>query len=81
MAVNRTGRPERVLNADHTAKLDALLANGGGGGVTIEQLTISGTFDFTTPAARKQAARELVREMNDALITYNNSIKRPGVGR
>lgn len=80
MAVNRTGRPERVLNADHTAKLDALLANGGGS-VTIEAININGTFDFTTPAARKHAAQELVREMNNALINYNDSIKRPGVGR
>lgn len=81
MAVNRTGRPERVLNADHTARLDALLAGGGGGSVTIEQININGMFDFTTPAARKHAAQELVREMNDALIRYNDSIKRPGVGR
>lgn len=31
MAINRTGAPERVLNADHTARLDALLTQGGAG--------------------------------------------------
>lgn len=81
MAVNRTGRPERVLNADHTAKLDTLLANGAGGSITIEAINISGTFDFSSAASRKAAATALVREMNNALLDYNKSIKRPGVGR
>jgi SLT domain-containing protein len=31
LAVNATGRPERILNAEHTARLDALLASGGSG--------------------------------------------------
>jgi SLT domain-containing protein len=30
LAINRSGAPERVLNADHTSKLDALLSGGGG---------------------------------------------------
>ncbi|WP_333767743.1 transglycosylase SLT domain-containing protein [Streptomyces sp. IBSBF 2435] len=79
MAVNRTGRPEAVLNPADYASFQALVQNGGG--VTIEAVNIAGSFDFTTPAARKHAAKELVREMNNELIRYNSSIKRPGVGR
>jgi phage-related protein len=73
MAVNRTGRPERILDPHHTAALDAMLAGGGAGGVTIQAINISGTFDFATPAARKAAANELAAEMNEALRLYNRS--------
>jgi SLT domain-containing protein len=78
MAVNRTGRPERVLNADHTAKLDALLTNSGGAGVTIQAVNISGTFDFSSPADRRRAANELVEEMKEALRNLDNSRQRGG---
>jgi SLT domain-containing protein len=69
MAVNRTGRPERVLDADHTARLDALLA--GGGGVTIEAVHVNGTFDFSTAADRRRAANALVVEMKEALRNFD----------
>lgn len=71
MAVNRTGRPERVLNADHTARLDALLA--GGGGVTIEAINVSGTFDFSSPADRRRAANALVVEIKEALRNFDRA--------
>lgn len=76
MAVNKTGRPERILDPHHTAALDAMLAGGGSGGITIEAININGTFDFSTPAARRQAANELVDEMNEALRTKNRSRNR-----
>lgn len=74
MAVNRTGRPERVLNADQTAKVDAMLSHAGsGGGVTIEQVNISGTFDFSSPASRKQAANAMVVELKEALRDFDRA--------
>jgi phage-related protein len=71
MAVNATGRPERVLSSQHTAQLDAMLTTGGAGGVTIENITVSGTFDFSSPASRKAAANAMVAEMKEALRLYD----------
>ncbi|MEU1443278.1 hypothetical protein, partial [Streptomyces mirabilis] len=68
MAVNATGKPERVLSADHTAKLDALL---GGAGVTIQAINVNGTFDFSSPSSRKAAANAMVAEMKEALRHYD----------
>jgi phage-related protein/SLT domain-containing protein len=73
LAVNKTGRPERVLSADHTAQLDAMLAAGSGGGVTIENITVSGTFDFSSPASRRAAANALVAEMKEAIRLYDKA--------
>jgi len=73
MSVNATGRPERVLSADHTARLDAMLASAGTGGVTIENITVSGTFDFSSPASRRAAANALVKEMKEAIRLSDRS--------
>jgi phage-related protein/phosphoribosylformylglycinamidine (FGAM) synthase PurS component len=69
LAVNKTGRPERILNPQQTAMFEQLVRTGGG--VTIENITVSGTFDFSSKAARKQAANELVAEMKEALRQYD----------
>lgn len=72
MAINATGRPERILDPQQTALFERLVATGGAaGGVTIENITVSGTFDFSSRAARKQAANELVAEMKEALRQYD----------
>jgi phage-related protein len=72
MAVNKTGRPERVLTPEQNAVFERLAAGAGAGGsVTIENITVSGTFDFSSKAARKQAANELVAEMKEALRLYD----------
>ena len=69
---NGTKRPERVLDASHTAKLDAILDRAAaGGGVTIENISITGTFDFSTPDGQKRAAKQLVVEMKEALRLYD----------
>jgi phage-related protein len=73
MAVNGTGRPERVLSADHTARLDAMLATSSSGGVTIENITVSGTFDFSSPASRRAAANAMVAEMKEAIRLYDKA--------
>jgi phage-related protein len=74
MAVNKTGRPERVLTPEQNAIFERLVAGAGGGGsVTIENITVSGTFDFSSKAARKQAANELVAEMKEALRNFDRS--------
>jgi hypothetical protein len=68
MAVNATGRPERILDPQQTALFEQLVSSGGAaGGVTIENITVSGTFDFSTPAARRAAANALVDEMKEAI--------------
>ncbi|MBD9700641.1 hypothetical protein IHE56_00750 [Streptomyces sp. ID01-12c] len=69
MAVNATGRPERILDPQQTAMFEQLVRTGGG--VTIENITVSGSFDFSSKAARKQAANELVAEMKEALRLYD----------
>jgi phage-related protein len=73
MSVNATGKPERVLSADHTARLDAMLASSSAGGVTIENITVSGTFDFSSPASRRAAANALVKEMKEAIRLSDRS--------
>ncbi|MFD7999943.1 hypothetical protein [Streptomyces mirabilis] len=74
MSVNGTGKPERVLSADHTAKLDAMLARAGeGGAVTIQAINIAGTFDFSSPASRRAAANALVAEMKEAIRLYDKA--------
>lgn len=72
MAINKTGRPERVLTPEQNATFERLVAGvGAGGGITIENITVSGTFDFTSSASRKQAAKELVREMKEAIRQFD----------
>jgi phage-related protein/phosphoribosylformylglycinamidine (FGAM) synthase PurS component len=69
MAVNATGRPERILDPQQTAMFDALVRSGGG--VTIENITVSGSFDFSTAADRRAAANALVAEMKEALRKFD----------
>jgi phage-related protein len=69
MAVNHTGRPERILDPQQTAMFEELVRTGGG--VTIENITVSGTFDFASPASRKAAANAMVAEMKEALRLYD----------
>ncbi|MFI1166569.1 hypothetical protein ACH4UM_23935 [Streptomyces sp. NPDC020801] len=71
MAVNATGRPERILDAQQTAQFEALLR--GGAGVTIQAINISGTFDFSSPASRRAAANALVAEMKEAIRKSDRS--------
>jgi phage-related protein len=78
MAVNRTGRPERVLDARQTAMFEALVHGAGGGAssVTIENITVSGTFDFSSPAERKRVAVALADDVKEALRRLDNSRRR-----
>jgi phage-related protein len=72
MAINKTGRPERVLTPEQNAIFERLVAGvGAGGSITIENITVSGTFDFSSPADRKAAANALVAEMKEALRLYD----------
>ncbi|WP_439145714.1 hypothetical protein [Streptomyces canus] len=74
MAINKTGRPERILDPQQTALFEQLVSGAGAGGsVTIENITVSGTFDFSSPADRRAAAYALVDEMNEALRKRNKS--------
>jgi phage-related protein len=72
MAVNATGRPERILDPQQTALFERLVSSGGAaGGVTIENITVSGTFDFSTPAEQRRAARQLVAAMKEELRQFD----------
>jgi hypothetical protein len=75
MAVNKTGRPERVLSSQHTAQLEAMLAAGGGsaGSVTIEhfEVNIDGSMDLTNPQSLKRLAYAMPGYMNEALRKWN----------
>ncbi|WP_225825592.1 hypothetical protein [Streptomyces naphthomycinicus] len=72
MAVNATRRPERVLDAQQTAMFEQLVSGSRtGGSVTIENITVSGTFDFSSPAARRAAANALVKDMKEALRRFD----------
>ncbi|MGW7726201.1 hypothetical protein ACWGJ6_23065 [Streptomyces canus] len=74
MAINKTGRPERILDPQQTALFEQLVSGAGAGGsVTIENITVSGHFDFSSPADRRAAAYALVDEMNEALRKRNKS--------
>lgn len=70
LAINKTGKPEAVLTAEEHAAFQRL-ASSGGGSVTIENITVSGTFDFSSPADRRRAATALVAEMKEALRLYD----------
>lgn len=72
MALNATRRPERILDPQQTAMFERLVSGAGGASsVTIENITVSGTFDFSSRSARKQAAQELVVEIKEALRNYD----------
>ncbi|MBE1597222.1 hypothetical protein [Streptomyces stelliscabiei] len=74
MAINATRRPERILDPQQTALFEQLVAGGGAaGGVTIENITVAGTFDFSTPASRRAAANALVDEMKEAIRKSDRS--------
>lgn len=76
MAVNRTGRPERVLTADHTAKLDAMLSNAqglmDGGGVTVN-MTVN-SLTMPTPAERRAWATAMAKDISEALRKRDRSL-------
>jgi phosphoribosylformylglycinamidine (FGAM) synthase PurS component len=72
MAVNATRKPERILDPEQTAIFEQLM-KGGGGGVTIQAINVNGTFDFSSPAARKAAANALVAEMKEAIRKSDRS--------
>lgn len=72
MAVNATGRPERILDPQQTALFEQLVRQGGaGGGVTIQAVNVSGTFDFSSQAEQKRAARQLVAAMKEELRQFD----------
>ncbi|MFD1274853.1 hypothetical protein ACFQ51_34775 [Streptomyces kaempferi] len=77
MAVNATLLPERILDPQQTAMFEALVSNGGGASsVTIENITVSGTFDFSSPAERKRVAVALADDVKEALRKLDNSRRR-----
>jgi hypothetical protein len=79
MAVNATRRPERVLDAQQTALFERLVSGGAAAGassVTIENITVSGTFDFSSPAERKRVAVALADDVKEALRKLDNSRRR-----
>ncbi|WP_455361993.1 hypothetical protein [Streptomyces sp. SYSU K21746] len=65
---NGTRRPERVLTADHTAKLDAILASAatGRGGDVIVNLTMN-SLAMPSAAERKQWAGAMAGDISDAI--------------
>lgn len=76
MAVNRTGRPERVLNADQTAKVDAMLGNaahiGGAAGVTVN-MTVN-SLTMPTPPERRAWATAMAKDISEALRKRDRSL-------
>ncbi|MEU6703867.1 hypothetical protein [Streptomyces wuyuanensis] len=66
---NGTRRPERVLNADHTAKLDAILASAaaGRGGDTFEIHVHAMTIP--SPSQVRQFANQVAGPISDAIRT------------
>lgn len=76
MAVNKTGRPERVLNADHTAKLDALLTNAGhllsGDGVTVN-MTVN-SLTMPSPTERRAWASAMAKDISEAIRKRDRSL-------
>ena len=72
MVVNATKKPERILTPSQNALFERLVTGGStGGSVVIENVTVSGTFDFSSKSARRQAAQELVVEIKEALRNFD----------
>ncbi|QJS13212.1 hypothetical protein HKX69_30000 [Streptomyces argyrophyllae] len=71
LAINKTGKPEAVLTAEERAAFQSIVR--GGGSVTIETINISGSFDFSTPTARRAAAKAMVGEIKEELRKYDRS--------
>lgn len=71
MAVNGTRQPERILSAEHTARLDAILDNAAAmsGGVTVNMSV--NCLTMPSPAERKQFAEGMAKEFNEALRNWN----------
>lgn len=58
------------IAAAPTAQGAVSSSGGSGGNVTIGNITISGSFDMSSPAERRAAADAMVREMQEALVRY-----------
>nr|WSY53808.1 hypothetical protein OG999_29315 [Streptomyces sp. NBC_00886] len=71
LAVNRTGKPEAVLTAAEREAFQSMVRNGGS--ITIENITVSGTFDFSTPAGQRLAARQLAAAMKEEIRKSDRS--------
>ncbi|MFF1743519.1 hypothetical protein [Streptomyces mirabilis] len=71
LAINKSGKPEAVLTADERAKFEQLVRSGGG--ITVEGIHLHGTFDFSSPAGQRQAARQLVAAMKEELRLYDKA--------
>lgn len=71
MAINRTGKPEAVLNPEDRAKFEALIRSGGG--ITIGDILVNGTFDFSKPSDQKRAAKQLVVAMKEELRQFDRA--------
>ncbi|MFD4596717.1 hypothetical protein ACFWPQ_01665 [Streptomyces sp. NPDC058464] len=69
LAINKTGKPEAVLTAEQHAALQSMAKSGGS--ITIENITVTGVFDFSKPAAAQQAARQLRVAMKEELRKYD----------
>ena len=72
LAINRSGKPEAVLTAAEREAFQGMVRNGASS-VTIENITVSGTFDFSSPSSRKAAANALVKEMKEAIRLSDRS--------
>jgi phage-related protein len=78
MVVKNTRKPERVLDPQQTALFEQLVNGGarGASSITIENITVSGTFDFSDAASRKTAATALADDIKEALRKLDNSRRR-----
>ncbi|MFD8739408.1 hypothetical protein ACFV06_31480 [Streptomyces sp. NPDC059618] len=74
MAINKTRKPEAVLTAEEHDAFRSIVRSGGS--VVIENITVSGTFDFSAPSSQKLAAKQLVTAMKEELRKYDNSRRR-----
>lgn len=74
MAINKTGRPERILDPQQTALFERLVAGGGGAGMTVTfgDIVIKDA-SLTTSADRKRVANSLVAEMKEAIRLYDKA--------
>ncbi|MEU0069536.1 hypothetical protein ABZ027_08325 [Streptomyces sp. NPDC006332] len=71
MAVNATGRPERVLDAQQTAMFEQLLRQGGGTTVAVD-MTVN-TMTIPTPAERRRFATAMADDIKEAIRQSDRS--------
>ncbi|WP_020135043.1 hypothetical protein [Streptomyces sp. 351MFTsu5.1] len=71
MAVNKTGRPERILDPQQTALFEQLVTNGAGGGMSVTVNMTVKSLTMPTPAEARRFANDMAAYTKEAIRKFD----------